>query len=299
MSQLVFAHNAFAWQGSRHAVLGDAFFAGRGAVRGVAYAVPDAGGEAMAALGIRAGGDSWVPGELYWCDAATVAALDAAHGPDCPRRRWQVRAGSDGPRVDAWVWPWSGDWTGAWQGRELLQGCLLPGTASRPTSWYFGYASNMFHFGERRQLTVHDTKLARLDQWQVAFGKDSQDDHFCYVTVLPKRNGVVRGAIYRMPNAEMEASLDPQEKEGRHLERKTVALRLDDGTDRVVWADLYRTMPRWWMWGRISHPRNTEKILAGAKELGLEPAYVAWLEGFVHVPCDPDAYDLDLHRLEP
>ena len=58
-------------------------------------------------------------------------------------------------------------------------------------------------------------------------------------------------------------------------------------------------MPRWWMWGRISHPRNTEKILAGAKELGIDPDYVAWLEGFVNVPCDPDGYDLDLHRLEP
>ena len=210
MSELVFVHNTFAWRGAGHAIVGDSLFAGRGSVRGVAYAVPDASGAPGAALGIRAGGDSWVPGELYWCDAAVIAALDAAHGPDFPRRRWQVRAGSDGPRVDAWVWPWSGDWTGAWKGRAVLLGCLLPATAERPTAWYFGYASNMFHFGERRELTVHDTRLARLDGWQVAFGTDSQDDQFCYVTVLPKRNGTVRGAIYRMPNSEMEASLDPQ-----------------------------------------------------------------------------------------
>lgn len=293
---LVFLHGAFAQGGEHHGLVGDRLFAGRASVKGVAYEV-----DGKATLAVRAGGDAWVPGELYYGDMALLAAIDGSLGPDFQRRQWQVRVGSDGPLHDAWLWTWAGDWTGAWKGKRVLPGGVLPSDAfySGPTAWYYGYASNMYRFGERRELTVFDTRIGRMDGWQVAFGKDSQDDMFCYVTVLPKRDGVVRGAVYRMWNAEIEASLDPQEKEGRHLERKTVAVTLDDGTDRVVWADLYRTMPRWWLWGRISHPRNTEKIVAGAQELGLDPAYVEWLAKFVNVPCNPDEYDLDLHRLLP
>jgi gamma-glutamylcyclotransferase (GGCT)/AIG2-like uncharacterized protein YtfP len=296
MTELVFVHNHFAHGGKHHSLIGDRLFAGRSTVKGVLYQLD---GEDVA-LAVRKGGDAHVPGELYYGDEELFAALDNAHGGDFERRRTRVRAGSGGPMVDAWLWTWAGDWTGAWKGRNALPGGVIPGAtgADGHSAWYFGYASNMYHFGERRELTVHDMKLGHIDGWQVAFAKDSQDRNFTYVTVMPRRDGIVRGALYQMPNSEMEASLDPQEKEGRHLERKTYAVTVDD-SGRTVWADIYRTLPRWWIWGNVSHPTNTEKIIGGARAIGIDSDYVDWLEHYVTVPCDPDAYDLDLHDLNP
>ncbi|GEM_PF-3517498 len=296
MTDLVFLHNHLAHGGKHHDVVGDRLFAGRATVKGVVFILDDD----ELALAVRGGGDAWVPGELYYGDDELLSALDGIHGADYVRRRRQVRVGSDGPMVDAWLWTWDGDWTGKWKGRDTLPGgCTASAhSAAGHTTYYYGYASNMFRFGERRELTVYDMRLGHIDDWQVAFAKDSQQPGKSYVTILPKRDGIVRGALYRMPNSEMEASLDPQEKEGRHLERKTYAV-IDDTTGKVVWGDIYRTLPRWWIWGNISHPSNTEKIVGGAKEIGIDADYVAWLEKFVDVPADPDEYDFDLHTLTP
>ena len=300
MTALVFVHNALAHGGRHHPLLVDRLFAGRATVKGVAYAL-DRDGEPDAALAVRGGGDALVPGELYYGDEALLAALDAHYGADFERRRWRVRPGSEGALVDAWLWTWSGDWTGSWKGHTVLAGGVLPRPAGDlgPTCWYFGYASNMFDFSARRALVTWDMKLGHIDGWQVAFAKDSQVENFTYVTILPRRDGIVRGALYRMSNLEMEASLDPQEKEGRHLMRKTYAVTVDDGSGRTVWAEIYRTLPRWWIWGNTSHPANTEKIITGARKIGLDKDYVDWLEQFVKVPCKPEDYDLDLHELLP
>ena len=300
MDQLVFVHNTLAHGGRHHALLGENLFAGRASVKGVAFSL-DHKGEPDAALAVRGGGDAWVAGELYYGDDTLLASLDNHYGPDFERRRWRVRPGSEGQPVDAWLWTWSGDWTGAWKGETLLSGGALPREAGQlsPTCWYFGYASNMFDFSERRELVTYDCKLGHVDGWQVAFAKDSQVERFTYVTILPRRDGIVRGALYRMSNLEMEASLDPQEKEGRHLVRKTYQVALDDGSGRSVWAEIYRTLPRWWIWGNTSHPANTDKIITGARKIGLDKDYVDWLEQFVRVACNPDDYDLDLHDLLP
>ena len=277
MTNLVFVHND-------HLPLTGAPFIGRGLAKGVAYALE--GGRA--GFSPRGGGDAFVGGELYEATPELLAALDNDHGAGFERRVIGVRAGSEGPLVDAWVHVW----TGAWEHVPHLAGGRLPG--SEPTAWYFGYASNMYHFAERRKIQVFDTRLGRIDGWRIAFAKDSGNGQHCYATLLPKRGGEVRGALYRMTQSELEGQLDPQEKEGWHLVRRTFEVDLD-GTR--VFAEVYCCLPRWWVWGRISHPTNTEKIVGGAKLMGLDPEYVAWLERFVDEPCRPEDYDLDLHAL--
>jgi gamma-glutamylcyclotransferase (GGCT)/AIG2-like uncharacterized protein YtfP len=300
MSELIFVHGSLVHGGHNHHLIGDALFAGRATVKGVAYGF-EQNGRVEAAMSVRGGGDSWVPGELYYADDALIGAIDGIQDGSIERKKRQVRAGSDGPVIDAWVWAWSGDWTGDWKDRRVLPGGLLPTDENfpGPTMWYYAFASNMYQMAERRELDCFEMVLGRIDNWRVAFAKDSGDGQHCYVTVLPKRDGVVKGACYRMKNSQLESDLDPQEKEGRHLERKTYEVKLEDGTDRVIYADLYRTMPRWWYWGRISHPVNTEKIVPGAREIGLDDEYCDWLEKFVNEPCDPESYDMDLHKLLP
>ena len=140
-------------------------------------------------------------------------------------------------------------------------------------------------------------RSGRIDGWRIAFAKDSGDGVNCYATLLPKRGGEVKGALYRMTQVEIESNLDPQEKEGWHLVRRTFPLVLEDaggGRGETIWADAYICLPRWWVWGRASHPVNTEKIVPGARLVGLDAAYVAWLAEFVNQPCVPEDYDLDL-----
>jgi len=299
MIQHVFVYGNDAFGGSRHALVGDRLFVGRALAKGVAYAVPsDDGGDA--ALSLRGGGDAWVGGELYPCDPALLEALDAARGASYTRQVIRVRAGSGGTMIDAWAHAWAG----AWEGLRTLPGGLLPSAPTEPfpgpTAWYFGYASNMFHFADRRKLTTHGMRLGRIDGLRIAFAKDSGDGINCYATLLPKRGGVVKGALYRMRQTEIEGQLDPQEKEGWHLERRTFEVTLDDGTERRIWAEAYVCYPRWWFWGRISHPVNTQKIVPGAKLVGLDADYVAWLEAFVDRPCNPEDYDLgELHLVYP
>jgi hypothetical protein len=45
------------------------------------------------------------------------------------------------------------------------------------------------------------------------------------------------------------------------------------------------------VWGRPQHPDNSIKILDGARESGLPPTYVAFLELFLRKPADPADYD--------
>lgn len=290
----VLVYGSLSHGGSQHATLGDALFLGRGQVRGVGYRL-DSGAQRMG-LHLRNGGDAWVGGELYPHSAALLARIEACLGPDFSRKIVQVRAGSEGPMIDAIVHVWTGAWAGlpTWPGGFIPEEGPFPG----PTAWYFGYASNMFHMAERRKLTVLGSHLiGRVDGWRIAFAKDSGNGQHNYATLLPKRGGVVKGALYRMKQTELEGQLDPQEKEGWHLVRRTYPVTLEGQgphTGHTVWAEAYICLPRWWFWNRISHPVNTEKIVPGARLVGLDTEYVAWLEAFCQTPSNPEDYDLDL-----
>lgn len=284
--------------GQSHALAQSAVFAGRGWLRAVGYQVA---GNQRLGLHVRNGGDGHVGGELYVATPELLAALDAWHGGQFQRKVASVSAGADGGAVDAWVHVF----TGAWAGLPLWPGGAVPqaGDHGGPTAWYFGYASNMFHMAERRKLTIFEHALGQLDGWQIAFAKDSGNGQHNYATLLPKRGGRVQGALYRMKQAELEGQLDPQEKEGWHLVRRTFEVRvtapfagqpLQVPAPTQVFADAYICLPRWWFWGRISHPANTEKIVPGARLVGLDPDYVAWLEQFCNTPSNPDDYDLDI-----
>ncbi len=288
----VLVYGSFAHGGGAHDVVGDALFLGRALVKGVGYQL--AGRMQRVGLHIRGGGDAWLGGELYPGSAALLDALDAAHGSEFTRKIVQIRAGSEGPLIHAWVHVFTGVWSelAHWPGGILPEAAPFAG----PTAWYFGYASNMFHFAERRKLTVFGAhKLGRVDDWRIAFAKDSGNGEHNYATLLPKRGGVVKGALYRMKQTELEGQLDPQEKEGWHLVRRTFPVVLE-GEDHgeIVWAEAYVCLPRWWVWNRISHPVNTLKIVPGASLVGLDAEYVAWLTKFVDTPCNPEDYDLDL-----
>lgn len=92
----------------------------------------------------------------------------------------------------------------------------------------------------------------------------------------------VWGAVYEMPESDKRA-LDRFEGLGEHYLEKTVAVQAGDG--REIEARMYVASPRWiddgarpWRW-------YLEHVLAGAKEHGLPPPYVAGLE---RVPADDD-----------
>ncbi len=281
------------WGESAHHLLTTAVFRGRGRVKGVGYKLSGVQGVGLA---VRGGGDSWVPGELYTCDAKLLHSLEAALGGEFSRKIIAVHVGSDGPTIEAIVHVWTGAFADVptWPGAILADDRPFPG----PTAWYFGYASNMFHMAERRKLNVVEPhRIGRADGWQIAFAKDSGNGQHNYATLLPKRGGRVKGALYRMKQAELEAQLDPQEKEGWHLVRRTFAVEIEGtgpGVGEIVWAEAYICLPRWWFWNRISHPTNTEKIVPGARLVGLDDEYVAWLEAFCNTPSNPEDYDLDL-----
>lgn len=289
----LFVYGSFAHGGPGHALVQDALFLGRGVARAVAYKLAE--GAQRLGLQVRGGGDAIVGGELLRADEALLARVDAAHGEHFQRRIVQVRAGSMGPRIDAWVHVYTGPWANVPLAPAgiLDDGSAMPG----PTAWYFGYASNMFHMAERRKLNVLGPHLlGRVDGWRIAFAKDSGNGEHNYATLLPKRGGVVKGALYRMKQTELEGQLDPQEKEGWHLVRRTYPIVLEGGehAGETVWGEAYVCLPRWWFWNRISHPVNTEKIVPGARLVGLDAEYVAWLEQFCNTPSNPESYDLDL-----
>lgn len=92
----------------------------------------------------------------------------------------------------------------------------------------------------------------------------------------------VWGAVYEMTEADKRA-LDRFEGLGEHYFEKTVVVRTGDG--REIDAGVYVASPRWiddgarpWRW-------YLEHVLAGAREHGLPPPYVAALE---RVPADDD-----------
>lgn len=282
-----------------HPEIGAMSFVGRGQLRAVGYQLP--AGQQRMGVHLRGAADCWLGGELVEADDSALQRLDAWHGAEFARQIVQVRAGSDGPSRHAWTHLFTGAWANlpTWP-----DGCVAPEMPfSGPTAWYFGYASNMFHMAERRKLTVFAHALGRLPDWQIAFAKDSGNGQHNYATLLPKRGGEVRGALYRMKQAELAGQLDPQEKEGWHLVRRTFEVEitgafagqaLHDTVGTKVFAEAYICLPRWWLWGRISHPTNTEKIVPGARLVGLDPGYVRWLEAFCNTPSNPEDYDLNL-----
>jgi gamma-glutamylcyclotransferase len=145
------------------------------------------------------------------------------------------------------------------------------------TLWYFAYASNLSRaiFGERRGMRPLASRRARLDGYRLGFDLPVGPGERGVANVEPAAGAHVWGAVYLLAREDCDR-LD--RSEGVHAgvyRRIAVNVLLDD--EEVVAAFTYhssRTTQR-----RKPSARYLGLILDGAREHGLPPDYVRFLEG--------------------
>lgn len=233
-------------------------------------------------------GEGRVHGELYLVSEEDLSRIDAAEGAGFRRERVAVRAGIDAPVIDAWTYVVAGHAGGP----ALADGSRWAGPGRRfrgGTVWYFAYASNMWRMAERRKLEVVEQRRGRVDNYRIANVTDSGDPRWAYGDILPCRGASVEGVLYRLYEEQVSTDFDVQEKVGIRMTRRSFAAETDGG--ERVFADVYVTLAEKVVWGRPQHPDNTIKIVDGARESGLPPAYRDFLERWLRKPADPADYD--------
>ena len=142
--------------------------------------------------------------------------------------------------------------------------------------WYFGYGSNMSSatFLERRKMTPSQTVVARLGGYRLCFDIPVGPGERAVANLSVDPQGEVWGVAYEITPEDFDR-LD--QTEGVHAgvyKRISVDLATHGGEN--VAAFTYQSKIS--VIGRKPSARYMGLLLAGARENGLPPAYVQYLE---------------------
>lgn len=149
--------------------------------------------------------------------------------------------------------------------------------------YYFGYGSNMLTPRLRARVPSAEPVLtATLDGHVLRFHKRSRDGSGkCNVVPSSADDARVHGVVFDVSSADLRA-LDEAEQRGRGYERTDVVV---EGPDAAVEAFAYVAQPAYVDDALLPYDWYHALVLAGAREHGLSPSYVAQIE---NVPSYPD-----------
>ncbi len=150
-------------------------------------------------------------------------------------------------------------------------------TDASSTLWYFGYGSNMDPgtFLGRRNMQPLETRVARLDGWELRFDLPVGPGERAVANVAEVGDARVVGVAYRIEPREA-ARLDRTEGVHRGAYRRVgISLSTSEGLIEGFTYHSPRGVP-----GRKPSRRYMGLLLTGARHHGLPPEYVAWLRGF-------------------
>jgi len=145
------------------------------------------------------------------------------------------------------------------------------------TLWYFAYGSNLHDaiFRERRGICAREVRRGRLDGFRLRFNLPVGPGERGVANVEPAAGTWIFGALYLLTPSDCER-LD--RSEGVHVgayRRIAVDVRLDDGGTCAAFTYCSdRTHD-----ARKPSARYLGLVVEGARQRGLPPEYVRWLEG--------------------
>ena len=143
--------------------------------------------------------------------------------------------------------------------------------------FHFGYGSNL-NIGFVKEKLIPNAKFVMkgyLPNFEVRFPFWSEEVQAGYSGIMEAPGELVQGALYEVTEQEL-VTLDDKDVYKDLYYRQTYLVLGEDGEFHA--ADLYRVIdPR----GPFPPSRAyVDIMLAGARDLGLDPEYIAKIEGF-------------------
>ena len=149
-------------------------------------------------------------------------------------------------------------------------------TNERGVAWYFAYGSNMQRatFEGRRGMRPTESLCGRLTGYRLCFDLPIGSGERGVANLAADEKECVCGVLYLVSSEELER-LDRTEGVGNgYYERIEVDVEGRDGVMVRAWTYVSTNG----VTGRKPSQRYVGLLLEGAREHGLPPDYVAWLE---------------------